>query len=128
SLIVARLYAEGVPVAGLDRLRLNAPLAVRDLLAAARFALQPDDDLTLASLLVSPLIGWSQEDLLAHAVPRRGSLWRHLREQALVNPLVSRALRSGPDAALFDFARPERLGAAVLQLTRILNAADFTTP
>src|SRR3546814_13185372 len=40
SLLVARLYAEGVPVAGVDRLRLNAPLAVPDLLAAVRFALQ----------------------------------------------------------------------------------------
>ena len=60
ALIVARLYAEGVPVAGVDRLRLNAPLAVQDLLAAIRFVLQPDDDLSLASLLVSPLIGWSR--------------------------------------------------------------------
>ncbi|CAN5229607.1 double-strand break repair helicase AddA [soil metagenome] len=78
-LIVARLYEEGVAVAGIDRLRLNAPLAVRDLLAALRFAVQPEDDLNLANLLVSPLIGWSQEDLLARA-PRKGrSLWAHLR-------------------------------------------------
>jgi ATP-dependent helicase/nuclease subunit A len=78
SLIVARLYAEGVPVAGVDRLRLNAPLSVQDLLAAIRFVLQPDDDLSLASLLVSPLIGWSQERLM-HAAPKRAvSLWRHL--------------------------------------------------
>lgn len=101
SLIVARLYAEGVPVAGLDRLRLNAPLAVRDLLAAARFALQPDDDLNLASLLVSPLIGWTQDELLERAIPRAGSLWRHLRQ-------------SGQE----DIAA----------LTDILNQADFTTP
>ena len=80
QLLVARLYAEGVPVAGVDRLRLNAPLAVQDLLAAIRFVLQPGDDLSLASLLVSPLIGWSQEVLLARAVPRTGPLWRHLRE------------------------------------------------
>ncbi|WP_375285689.1 double-strand break repair helicase AddA [Sphingomonas sp.] len=80
QLLVARLYAEGVPVAGVDRLRLNAPLAVQDLLAAIRFVLQPGDDLSLASLLVSPLIGWSQEALLARAVPRTGTLWRHLRE------------------------------------------------
>ncbi|MBY0284023.1 MAG: double-strand break repair helicase AddA [Sphingomonas sp.] len=79
ALIVARLYAEGVPVAGVDRLRLNAPLAVRDLLAAIRFALQPDDDLSLASLLVSPLLGWTQDELLAASVPRATSLWRHLR-------------------------------------------------
>ena len=80
SLIVARLYAEGVPVAGVDRLRLNAPLAVQDLLAAIRFVLQPDDDLSLASLLVSPLIGWSQDDLMAAAPRAGGSLWRHLRD------------------------------------------------
>lgn len=80
SLIVARLYAEKVPVAGVDRLRLNAPLAVRDLLAAARFALQPDDDLNLAALLVSPLIGWSQEQLLTCSNRNRHeSLWQHLR-------------------------------------------------
>lgn len=79
SLIVARLYAEGVPVAGVDRLRLNAPLAVRDLLTALRFALQPEDDLSLAALLVSPLLGWSQDELLAAAAPRDTALWRHLR-------------------------------------------------
>ncbi len=79
SLVVARLYAEGVPVAGVDRLRLNAPLAVQDLLAAIRFALQPEDDLSLAALLVSPLIGWSQDELMAAAVRDKGGLWRHLR-------------------------------------------------
>ncbi|WP_404373939.1 double-strand break repair helicase AddA [Sphingomonas sp. MMS24-J45] len=78
SLIVARLYAEGVPVAGVDRLRLNAPLSVQDLLAAIRFVLQPDDDLSLASLLVSPLIGWDQERLMAEAPRGSVSLWRHL--------------------------------------------------
>jgi ATP-dependent helicase/nuclease subunit A len=131
SLIVARLYAEGVPVAGLDRLRLNAPLGVRDLLAAARFALQPDDDLTLASLLVSPLIGWSQEQLLANAVPRQGSLWRHLR-QGRQSPLVRSEVKgrnSDSVPAPLDYARDERvLVPAVESLTAILNAADFTTP
>lgn len=79
SLLVARLYAEGVPVAGVDRLRLNAPLAVQDLLAAIRFVSQTEDDLSLAALLVSPLIGWSQEELMEAAARGRGSLWRHLR-------------------------------------------------
>ncbi len=79
-LIVARLYEAGVAVAGIDRLRLNAPLAVRDLLAALRFAVQPEDDLNLANLLVSPLLGWTQEDLLEHAHSRNGAgLWAHLR-------------------------------------------------
>ena len=101
QLLVARLYAEGVPVAGVDRLRLNAPLAVQDLLAAIRFVLQPDDDLSLASLLVSPLIGWTQEELLARAVPRSGSLWRHLATQhrALLAPLDAMLARA-------DFTTP----------------------
>jgi ATP-dependent helicase/nuclease subunit A len=81
SLLVARLYAEGVPVAGVDRLRLNAPLAVQDLLAAVRFVLQPEDDLSLASLLVSPLLGWTQDELMHGAVRRATSLWRHLQER-----------------------------------------------
>ena len=38
SLIVARLFEEGVPVAGIDRLHLQEPLAVKDLLAAVAFA------------------------------------------------------------------------------------------
>ncbi|MEZ5692981.1 MAG: double-strand break repair helicase AddA [Altererythrobacter sp.] len=81
SLIVARLYAAGVPVAGVDRLRLGNPLAVKDLLAALRFAAQPLDDLSLANLLVSPLIGWSQEDLLEYGHrDRKVRLWDHLRK------------------------------------------------
>lgn len=93
GLIVARLHAAGVPVAGVDRLRLGAPLAVKDLMAALRFAAQPLDDLSLANLLVSPLIGWSQQDLLDHAYRDRNvRLWDHLRqsENALVAATVAK--------------------------------------
>ena len=80
GLIVARLHAAGVPVAGVDRLRLGAPLAVRDLVAALRFGAQPMDDLNLAALLVSPIFGWSQEQLLAHGHrAEKVRLWDHLR-------------------------------------------------
>lgn len=86
GLLVSRLQAHGVPVAGVDRLQLKTPIAVQDLLAAARFALQPLDSLTLASLLVSPLLGWSHAELLAHgwradAGGRSGPLWPHLRKR-----------------------------------------------
>lgn len=101
-LIVARLYEEHVAVAGIDRLRLNAPLAVRDLLAALRFAVQPEDDLNLAALLVSPLIGWTQEQLMERLIGRRTGLWQHL----------TRTLDDGPLAPLRD----------------LLARADFTTP
>lgn len=81
GLIVARLHAAGVPVAGVDRLRLATPLAVRDLMAAVRFAVQPHDDLNLACLLVSPLLGWSQDDLLRWGWRPDGvGLYAHLRK------------------------------------------------
>ena len=89
-LIVARLYEEKVAVAGIDRLRLNQPLAVRDLLAALRFAVQPEDDLNLAALLVSPLIGWTQDELMDRLVGRRVGLWQHLTgtlDDTLLHPL-----------------------------------------
>jgi len=103
-LIVARLYESGVPVAGVDRLRLQAPLAVQDLMAALRFASQPEDDLNLANLLVSPLLGWSQDDLMHRSVPRKGRLWQHVRD----NPAVPRD--------------------TVTALQDILLRADFITP
>lgn len=79
--IVAKLHTKGVAVAGVDRLRLGDPLAVKDLMAALRFAAQPLDDLSLANLLASPLIGWTQDDLLRY-VPRapKRALWEHIRK------------------------------------------------
>lgn len=83
SLIVARLYAQGVPVAGIDRLHLHKPLAVKDLLAAVTFAVQPLDDLNLANVLVSPLIGWDQQQLfdLAHPRGKGVPLWTELQRR-----------------------------------------------
>ncbi|MEQ6332446.1 double-strand break repair helicase AddA [Sphingobium sp. MK2] len=109
-LIVARLYEEKVAVAGIDRLRLNAPLAVRDLLAALRFAVQPEDDLNLAALLVSPLIGWTQDDLMTRLIGRRGGLWRHLThslDDGLLQPLRDLL-------AVADFSTPYRYLEAIL--------------
>ena len=49
-----------------------------DLIALGRFALLPEDDLNLAALLRSPLIGVSEEELFALAHGREGTLWRAL--------------------------------------------------
>jgi ATP-dependent helicase/nuclease subunit A len=106
SLLVARLYAHGVPVAGIDRLHLSTPLAVKDLLAAVGFAVQPHDDLTLAGLLVSPIVGFDQDQLRALAFGRGGSLWSALQARR---------------------AEPE-FQAAFALLSSMLAQADFVTP
>jgi ATP-dependent helicase/nuclease subunit A len=77
--VIRALKAEHVPVAGADRLRLNEHIAVMDLIALGRAALLREDDLTLASLLKSPLVGLSDDDLLAVAPGRAGSLFDALR-------------------------------------------------
>jgi ATP-dependent helicase/nuclease subunit A len=107
SLLVARLFAEGVPVAGIDRLHLSSPLAVKDLMAAVAFGAQPLDDLNLANLLVSPLLGWDQDRLYDLAHGRTGSLWAELRQRA---------------------GKGGHLAQARDVLGELLRIADFTTP
>lgn len=112
--IVGQLHSRGVPVAGVDRMRLGDPLAVNDVMAALRFAAQPLDDLSLANLLGSPLIGWSQGDLLAH-VPRADKvrLWDHLRGSS--EPFVQATCEQlRPLLARADFDTPQALIAWLL--------------
>jgi ATP-dependent helicase/nuclease subunit A len=78
--IVRALKEAGVPVAGMDRLKLATHIAVQDLVALGRAALLPDDDLTLAVVLKSPLVGLDDDDLLRLAPGRRGSLRAALAE------------------------------------------------
>ncbi|MBK9268894.1 MAG: double-strand break repair helicase AddA [Sphingomonadales bacterium] len=104
SLLVARLHALKVPVAGIDRMQIGEQLAVQDLVSAIRFVLQPQDDLSLACLLVSPLIGWSQAQLLEHGYRKEGlSLWEQVRR----NPAIEHDL---------------------VPMREMLASADFTTP
>jgi ATP-dependent helicase/nuclease subunit A len=72
--MIRALKDRGVKVAGADRLRLVDHIAVMDLIAVGRAALTRDDDLTLACVLKSPLIGLGEEALYALAADRPGSL------------------------------------------------------
>ena len=104
--IVAQLQSRGIPVAGVDRFELASPLAVQDLLAALRFIVQPDDEYSLAVLLVSPLIGWSQQQLYDETAARGRT------------PLRQWLAGQGSAACSHANARIELLRAQ----------ADFTTP
>jgi ATP-dependent helicase/nuclease subunit A len=84
--VLRALKQAGVPVAGADRLALSGHILFDDLLALARFALFPDDDLTLAALLRSPFCDVEDESLYRLAHRRLGSLWRALRARAAEAP------------------------------------------
>ena len=81
--LILALKDKGLPVAGTDRLRLTDEIAVMDLLSLARFVLMPDDDLSLAEALKSPLIGMGEEELFAIAHDRKDSLFAALRAAAV---------------------------------------------
>jgi ATP-dependent helicase/nuclease subunit A len=115
SLIVARLYAQNVPVAGIDRLHLHKPLAVKDLLSAVTFAVQPFDDLNLAALLVSPLIGWTQEQLYDLAFGRTGRLWTELATSRDEKPHWTEAHSILANwLAMADYVTPARFLESIL--------------
>ena len=69
-----------IPVAGADRLKLAGHIAVQDLVALGRVMLLPEDDLSLASVLKSPLFGVTEDDLYRLAGERGEdeSLFRRL--------------------------------------------------
>lgn len=73
-----------IAVAGADRLNLAGHIAVQDLVALGRFVLQPEDDLSLAALLKSPVFDLTEEQLFGLACNRPAgvSLFDALRKAA----------------------------------------------
>lgn len=119
SEIIRRLKERGVPVAGADRIVLTEQIAVKDLIAYGRFALLPDDDLNLAALLRSPLLGISEEELFTLAHARSGSLWASLTAQQNQFPDAYALLSDARARA--DFSPPyEYYAQALLQGRRQL--------
>ncbi|MBV7410985.1 double-strand break repair helicase AddA [Maritimibacter sp. DP1N21-5] len=112
--IIAQCKAHGIPIAGADRLKIGAEMAVKDLTALLSFLATPEDDLSLAALLRSPLFGWSEDDLYRLAQPREGYLWQALRNseghpaKAILQDMLDQA----------DFLRPYDL------LDRMLTRHD----
>ncbi|MCB8819486.1 double-strand break repair helicase AddA [Microvirga rosea] len=90
--VIRALKEAGVPVAGADRLNIGEHIAVLDLVAAGRAALLPEDDLTLATALKSPLVGLTDDDLIRIAA-------RRADDESLVTAL-GRHAQEGDKAAL----------------------------
>jgi ATP-dependent helicase/nuclease subunit A len=99
--IIRALKDARVAVAGADRLVLTEHIAVMDLIALADCLLLPDDDLALACVLKSPLLGLSEDQLFALAWERKSSLRASLRARAC-----------DPEFAATEHALAEMAGAA----------------
>lgn len=92
DLMVRALKRRAIPVVGVDRMTLLDQIAVMDLIAFCRFLLLPEDDLNLAALLKSPLVGLTEDDLFAVCVDRdRKNVWSRVQELADTVPAAKRA-------------------------------------
>ncbi|HTW33050.1 MAG TPA: double-strand break repair helicase AddA [Rhizomicrobium sp.] len=113
--LIRALKMRGIPVAGADRIRIAEQIAVMDLVALGRFVLLPEDDLNLAALLRSPLIGFSEDELYALSVGRDGTLWQAL-VAARADGAHSAEAYNFLSAALAraDYAPPHEFYASVL--------------
>ncbi|KIN74445.1 double-strand break repair helicase AddA [Sulfitobacter guttiformis] len=114
SEIIRACKVAGLKIAGADRLKVGAELAVRDIGALLSFLSTPDDALALATALRSPLFGWTEQELftLAHHRPAKQDLWQSLRTQTDTYPdtlTVLHDLRSQ-----VDFLRPYDLIERIL--------------
>lgn len=117
DMLVRALKARNVPVAGVDRMKLSQQIVVMDLVVLAQFLLMPEDDLALATVLKSPLLGLNDDDLFTLAYDRgKGrSLWGSLQTKSVDNPRFV-AARNWLAALLkqADFMRPFELFGGVL--------------
>ncbi|WP_116132846.1 double-strand break repair helicase AddA [Tropicimonas sp. IMCC34043] len=104
--IIRACKAERLSVAGADVLKLGEELAVRDVRALLAFLATPEDDLSLAAALRSPLLGLSEAQLfdLAAGRPKGRFLWEAMRRRQADFPQVFEILSDLRDQA--DFLRP----------------------
>lgn len=116
--MIRALKAEGIPVAGVDRMVLTEHLAVQDLLALARFLLLTRDDMSLACILKSPLFGWEEEELMMLCLHRGDkTIWETLQREKHRKPLWRETEQDLRDLlGKVDYATPYQLFMDVLDV------------
>ena len=95
--MIRALKRRAIDVAGADRMVLLDQMVVMDILAAADFALNSDDDLTLACVLKSPLCGVDEERLFALSHARPGTLWQSVQSAVRAEAEADKALEKAHD-------------------------------
>lgn len=111
------LKRRNVPVAGRDRMELAENLAVQDLIALGQCLLLPEDDLTMAALLRSPIFALGEEQLFALCWQRgKHSVWERLKTLSGEDAAIAQALELLEDLrARADFVAPYELYSYLLE-------------
>lgn len=80
--VIKALKEAKIDITGLDRISLADDLAVADLIAIAKFVLNPENDLNLATLIKSPILGLSEQELYKLVIVAKDnklSLWEYVK-------------------------------------------------
>lgn len=82
--LIYALKSFNLKVAGMDRVLLQEHLSIMDLIALAKFLITPNNDINFASLIKSPIIGGSENDIhfLCTQRPLSTSIWQFLLQMA----------------------------------------------
>jgi len=114
SALIRACKTAGLEVAGADRLKIGEELAVQDILSLLKFLALPEDDLSLAEALKSPIFGWSEQELftLAAKRPQGACLWQALRDAPEMRPDTSEIINDLRRSS--DYLRPFDLIARIL--------------
>lgn len=112
--IIKELKARSLNVAGADRLEVGKELAVKDILSLLRFAVTPEDDLSFAEALRSPLLNITEGELFTLAHGRKATLWQSFRAQKEQFPVVQAVIDDVLNKA--DWMRPFELIERILTL------------
>ena len=105
--MVRALKKRAISVAGADRMVLTNQLAVMDLISAGRFVVMREDDLSMAEVLKSPLVGMCEEAVYDLSYGRSSDLWTELSKRR---------------------NETEEFSQAHQVLNTLLGHADFTPP
>ncbi len=124
--VIRACKGAGLQVAGADRLKLSGELAVKDLKALMAFCALPQDELSLAAALRSPLFGLTEQDLFTLAHRRsKTPLWRRLVARQDTFPeqvaMLSDLMRQADLMSPYDFLERAltRWGGRIRMMARL---------
>lgn len=133
NLLIKYLQKEQIPVSKKDKINFSKDIIIQDLLALAKFILLPEDDLNLACLFKSPLVGYAlnevcEEELLELCLEKNQqgtSLWAIMassknskiqeKYQLLLNLIEQNQLQKFSSYQFFSYVLIEQNGLDLIE-------------
>lgn len=88
SAMIRALKTAGISVHGDEKILLNEHIFIQDMQALSDFLLLPQNDMALALVLKSPLVGMSEDDLFELSYNRPGYLWHALKKRGQITGTI----------------------------------------